>query len=74
MLETINIEHVCKTHKEIIIIIVFWVSFLIFYYLGYKNDQKSIVKRIKIKQAEQYLNKYKGENEDFFIGPTYDLS
>ena len=50
-----------------ILVIVFLISFLLFKFMTSRNSLSKEEKERKSKKVEKYLNKYKQENEDFFM-------
>jgi hypothetical protein len=55
-------------HANTILIAVFLISFFLFRIISNKNSCSIEEKEIKRKRAEQYLNRYQRENEEFFFG------
>jgi len=58
-------------NERLIKIAIFLLAFFFFSYIWKKNDKTSqSEKEAKSKIAEEYLNKYREENEDFFYQTT----
>jgi len=62
---------ICQVHNiqsNTILIAVLVLSFFLFRIISNKNSCSLEEKEIKRKRAEQYLNRYQRENEEFFFG------
>jgi hypothetical protein len=58
-------------NERLIKIVVFFLAFFFFSYIWNKDDKRSqSEKNARSKMAEEYLNKYREENEDFFFQST----
>jgi hypothetical protein len=72
----IDSNHLCnfyystlKEYENLILVIVFLMGLFGFKFLSFSPENKEDSKR-KQKIAEEYLNKYKTENEEFFCGAS----
>jgi hypothetical protein len=61
--------------EKIILIAVFIIGFCLFKFIfGREDPEMKKEKEIKAKLVEEYLEKYKKENEEFFFDTTIDSS
>jgi len=56
--------------SNIVVLMVFLVSYLIFSFLFKEEKPSSEIRTIRQRQAEQYLKLHEQEDQDFFFGNT----